>query len=376
MNACIWKGNRIKNVYHCYNCGAEGNMLTLYCELMGITGPDCYKIAYREIRGRLAGGGYSSSQAYNIRKPSVVEADPADSIKRNQVYSELLKLLQLSEQHRLLLRERGLSEEAIERFRFRSTPIYGTEALARKLLLKDLSLSGVPGFYLNSRGNWDIAFGKKYSGYLCPVPDIEGNLIGFQIRLDVPVHDRKYVWLSSAGREKGVSSNSPAAFFGNPCDASVCVTDGVLKGLIAHEFSGRTFIGNPGVNNYKGLELLLAALVKNGVKEVIDYYDMDRQMKIICDHNDKSCGKCDLEGKEGAVCPNKKRKRTEIRKGSNRLYALCQEQSIRYRRKQWDLDTDGSWAGNFKGIDDYWKPYVERQRREMKHSWEQKWRYI
>lgn len=368
MNACIWKGNRIKNVYHCYNCGAEGNMLTLYCELMGITGPDCYKIAYREIRGRLACGGYSSNQAYNIRKPSVVEADPADSIKRNQVYSELLKLLQLTEQHRLLLRERGLSEEAIERFRFYSTPIYGTEALARKLLLKDLSLSGVPGFYLNSRGNWDIVFGKKYSGYLCPVPDIEGNLIGFQIRLDVPVHDRKYVWLSSAGREKGVSSNSPAAFFGNPYDTSVCVTDGVLKGLIAHEFSGRTFIGNPGVNNYKGLELLLAALVKNGVKEVIDYYDMDRQMKIICDYNDKSCDKCDLEGKVGAVCPNKKRKRTEIRKGSNRLYALCQGLSIRYRRKQWDLDTDGSWAGNFKGIDDYWKPYVERQRKEFNYS--------
>ena len=135
----------------------------LYCELMGITGPDCYKIAYREIRERLARDGYSSNQAYKIGRPSVAEADPADSIKRNQVYSELLKLLQLSEQHRFLLRERGLSEEAIERFRICSTPIHGTEALARKLILKDFSLSGVPGFYLNSRGNWDIAFGKKYS---------------------------------------------------------------------------------------------------------------------------------------------------------------------------------------------------------------------
>jgi len=365
MNACIWKGNRIKNVYHCYNCGAQGNMLTLYCELKGITGPDCFKIAYREIRGQLAVGGYPLNQAYEIRKPSVVEAEPADSTKRNRVYRELLKLLNLTDWHLSLLRERGLSEEAIKRLQFRSTPVYGTEELARKLLIKDFSLSGVPGFYLNNRGNWDIAFGKKHSGYLCPVPDISGDLIGFQIRLDIPIHGRKYIWLSSAGREKGVSSSSPAAFFGNPYDKRVCVTDGVLKGLIAHEFSGRTFIGNPGVNNYRGLEQLLTVLTGNGVEEVIDYYDMDRQMKIICDHNEKLCGTCGLKFTEGAVCPHKERKRNEIRKGSNRLYEMCQARSIRYRRKKWDLDTDGSWAGNYKGIDDYWKPYVDRLRKTV-----------
>ena len=338
-------------------------MLTLYCELKGITGPDCFKIAYREIREQLTVGGYPLNREYEIRKPSVMEAKTADYTKRNRVYMELLKLLNLTDRHLSLLKERGLSEEAIKRFQFRSTPVYGTEELARKLLLKDLSLSGVPGFYLNNRGNWDIAFGKKYSGYLCPVPDISGDLIGFQIRLDVPIHGRKYIWLSSAGREKGVSSSSPAAFFGNPYDKRVCVTDGVLKGLIAHEFSDRTFIGNPGVNNYRGLEQLLTVLAGNGVKEVIDYYDMDRQMKIICDHIEKYCDTCGLEFTKGAVCPYKERKRNEIRKGSNRLYEMCQARSIRYRRKKWDLDSDGSWAGNFKGIDDYWKPYVDRQRK-------------
>lgn len=107
----------------------------------------------------------------------------------------------------------------------------------------------------------------------------------------------------------------------------------MLKGLIAHEFSDRTFIGNPGVNNYRGLEQLLTVLAGNGVKEVIDYYDMDRQMKIICDHIEKYCDTCGLEFTKGAVCPYKERKRNEIRKGSNRLYEMCQARSIRYRRK-------------------------------------------
>lgn len=35
--------------------------------------------------------------------------------------------------------------------------------------------------------------------------------------------------------------------------------------------------------------------------------------------------------------------------------------------KKWDLDSDGNWAGNFKGIDDYWKPYVDRQRKIALH---------
>ncbi len=367
MNACVRRGNRIKNVYHCFGCGAEGNMLTLYCELMGITGEDCFKVAYREIRERLARGGYSSNYAGSRTRKAAVEAEPADSVKRNQVYTELLKLLQLSQGHSLLLKERGLTEEAIKRFRFCSTPVYGTEALARRLLQKDLSLSGVPGFYLNDRGNWDIAFYKKHSGYLCPVPDVDRNLIGFQIRLDQPLDGRKYIWLSSPGREKGASSGSPAAFFGDPRDKTVCVTDGVLKALIAHEFSGLTFIGNPGVNNYKGLDNVLTTLADYGVKEVIDYYDMDRQMKIVCDHNDKACAKCGLHLKAGDICPHKEKKRNEIRKGSNRLYQMCEEHAIRYRRKSWDLDADGTWAGNYKGIDDYWKSYVIQQRR-MKNN--------
>ena len=54
---CIRKNGELKNVYHCYHCGASGNMLTLYAELSGIYGRNRYKEAYREIRQALSFSG-------------------------------------------------------------------------------------------------------------------------------------------------------------------------------------------------------------------------------------------------------------------------------------------------------------------------------
>ena len=36
MNFCICKDGEIKNTYRCFYCGAQGNMLQLYCELQGL----------------------------------------------------------------------------------------------------------------------------------------------------------------------------------------------------------------------------------------------------------------------------------------------------------------------------------------------------
>ena len=33
--------------------------------------------------------------------------------------------------------------------------------------------------------------------------------------------------------------------------------------------------------------------------------------------------------------------------------------------KKWDLDTDGSWAGNYKGIDDYWETVCRLAKRKI-----------
>lgn len=64
---CICKNGELKNVYHCYHCGASGNMLTLYAELSGIYGRNRYKEAYREIRQALSFSGTDERQQATTR---------------------------------------------------------------------------------------------------------------------------------------------------------------------------------------------------------------------------------------------------------------------------------------------------------------------
>ena len=44
-NFVVYKDGELANVYHCFHCDAAGNMLTLYVELTGLYGSDCYKKA-------------------------------------------------------------------------------------------------------------------------------------------------------------------------------------------------------------------------------------------------------------------------------------------------------------------------------------------
>lgn len=64
---CIRKNGELKNVYHCYHCGAAGNMLTLYAELSGIYGRNRYKEAYREIKQELSFSGTDKRQQSTTR---------------------------------------------------------------------------------------------------------------------------------------------------------------------------------------------------------------------------------------------------------------------------------------------------------------------
>ena len=65
---CIRKNGELKNVYHCYHCGASGNMLTLYAELSGIYGRNRYKEAYREIKQAFSFSGTDKRQQSTTRK--------------------------------------------------------------------------------------------------------------------------------------------------------------------------------------------------------------------------------------------------------------------------------------------------------------------
>lgn len=341
-------------------------MLTLYADLKGIYGSDRYKIAYREILEAVRNGaGGEKRQSGDSGRICGKEEEPVSFEQRDHVYRRLLNLLDLSGRHRKKLLERGLTEEQIESYQFCSTPAYGTENLARKLVQEGYSLAGVPGFFFNDRRNWDIAFYRMNRGILCPAYSLEGKIAGFQIRLDEPCNDRKYLWLSSTNRNRGAGSRSPVTFLGNPYDKTVRVTEGILKATVAHALSGYSFLGTPGVNQYKELKKALIVLKQNGLEEVQEYYDMDKYLDIRCfgDYKPSVCSCCGRysPGGDGGLCERKQNKRDQIQGGCCRLYEICEDLKLRCIRKTWDMDSAGIWRGNLKGIDDYWWASKQRE---------------
>ena len=179
---CICKNGELKNVYHCYHCGASGNMLTLYAELSGIYGRNRYKEAYREIRQALSFSGTDERQQATTRNgfASIVPKKKRISLTeeewdyRDQVYKEMLTFLKLKETHRRNLLLRGLTLNEVRQMEergFLSTDEENSVAIARKLLKKGFRLDGVPGFFINRDGDWEAAFYRKNNGYLCPVRD-------------------------------------------------------------------------------------------------------------------------------------------------------------------------------------------------------------
>lgn len=370
MNFVLHKDGKPANTYHCFDCGAGGNMLTLYADLKGIYGADRYKIAYREIMdalGKTPSRKGSVISEYQVPVP-MKEETRASLTQRDQVYRKLLELLTLSALHEQELLNRGLTKQQIEVYQFRSTPTNGTESLTRKLIREGYSLAGIPGFFVNGRRDWDMAFYRKNRGFLCPAYSIDGKIEGFQIRLDEPYGDRKYLWFSSINKPHGTGSKSPVTFLGDPHGKVVRVTEGILKPMVAHALSGRSFLGRPGVSQYKELEKALIILKQNGLEEVQECDDMDKLLDTTChaDYKPEACKDCRYQmEKEGVfVCLRKEEKRARIRDGCCRVYEICKKLNLRCTRKIWDTNEEGLWAGNDKGIDDYWWN-CQKKRKEM-----------
>ena len=262
-------------------------------------------------------------------------------------------MLTLSRKHQEDLQKRGLTPEQIAVQRYRSVPLFGIKKLVERLEDKGCTIKGVPGFYQCEDGAWSIHFTAKNSGILIPILSMEGQIQGFQIRLDFATDSRKYIWLSSANYQMGVSSGSPVHVIGNLDAETMYVTEGALKGTIAHYLSGDTFLCAPGVNQYRSLHPVLESLSKRNLKLIYEAYDMDKKMRVKCDGNHKKCGEC-LDAGVHDYCPFKAKKREILQNGCKKLYEGCRNLSLPVQRMIWDMDVRGEWCGRIKGIDDFY----------------------
>ena len=81
--------------------------------------------------------------------------------------------------------------------------------------------------------------------------------------------------------KKGCGISSIVGISGKAEGNEIYVTEGILKAEIAHQVSGKTFLGNPGIGNWRDLYEVLQVLKKRGLSHVEEVYDMDKQLRLI-----------------------------------------------------------------------------------------------
>ena len=262
--------NVAKNVYRCNNCGDNGGMVQMYAKIYDISNSD----AYQEICEIL---GCSKKMSADNGNPELSNASTptgrANSNIIHQTYSMLLSMLSLANPHKKQLFGRGLSQEQIAEFSYKSVPAFGQKGLCAKLLKSGCTLDGVPGFY-KENGVWNVKL--KAPGIIIPVCGIDGKILGMQIRLDKPINGRAYIWFSSADLDNGTSSGAPIHFIGDPTAKRIYVTDGALKGTVSHVLTGYTFVCLPGTKCLGGLDNLLECLKANGATEAIEAFNINK----------------------------------------------------------------------------------------------------
>ena len=263
------------NVYRCNKCGAYGGMLDLFCKCTNV--PD-RKTAYHCLA--VNSGNNFSIQKREQRQSTVSaikEVQKADIDRLDFCYRSMLAELELDTPHKWNLLERGLSEEVIQENLYKSVPVDTYNILVDKLLEKDCDLIGVPGFFTDVNGEVRANIHNHMSGFFVPVFNEKRQIQGMQIRLDTMDTKRKYMWFSSAERINGCSSKSPVQLSGDVFGSNaIYITEGTLKGQIAHFLSGKSFAATAGVNQQKELEILFQRLQRESqCKIIVDAFDMD-----------------------------------------------------------------------------------------------------
>lgn len=192
-------------------------------------------------------------------------------------YRCLLGRLELGKEHKANLQARGLNEQWVEKSEYKSVPAMGQRfEIAKQVNDEAGDLDSVPGFYLED-DQWSLHM--TFAGIYIPFRDVDGNIVGLQIRRDDASEGARYMWLSTRGKDGGASSGTPL-HFANP-DAigdsnTVYVTEGGLKADVIASLSNVAVVAEAGAGSVKPKMLSKAIFdAFPDVEKIIVAYDAD-----------------------------------------------------------------------------------------------------
>lgn len=268
--------NLKKNVYRCPKCGQfQGGVFDLYSYFTGVPVDQVENILSGredEQSGKQQSGKKARRRAQRLSEPpEIPQATLADINIRDRTYRALLNKLSLASDHRENLLGRGLTDDAIVRFGYRSTPMVGFHALAKELVDEGCQLFGVPGFYKDKDGRWTLSATRR--GIMIPCRDRLGRIQRLHIRLD---HEKrnKFRPLSSGGKLDGCATENWCHLVG-PVRENILLIEGYMKADIVHHFTGQTVLAVPGVTSLNHLPEVLLELIGLGMRHVMTCFDMD-----------------------------------------------------------------------------------------------------
>lgn len=310
--------NLKKEVFRCPKCGVHGGMFDLYSLYTGVPRENVRKALMKRLKPPES---VSITPRPVYTPPEDIEAPISDVETRHAVYSALLSMLALAGDHRENLINRGLNDEDIERLGYKSTPVLGMTAIAKKLDSDGYPLQGVPGFYRTDDDSW--TFIHEQRGILIPVRNVNGYIQGLQIRRD-NVAKRKFRWVSSSERKDGCHAEGWTHVSGK-VKPIMLLTEGPMKSDIINTLAGLPVIAVPGVNALAHLRLTLEQLKKDGLIEIKTAFDMDMLTNW------------------------------HVQNGYNNLLSLLDEMGFKYGTYLWNP--------KYKGFDDYiWEYFFQKNK--------------
>ena len=269
--------NLNKDVFCCPRCHFSGGVFDLYSYYSGVDRKLAREVLMEKLGLKDSGSTYDGSkhkqERRTIQRPILqdIELPLTDIDARHETYAALLGKLSLASDHRENLLSRGLTDELIRDYGYKTMPVVGFSALAKQLQSEGYYLGGVPGFYHTKEGAWTFIHERR--GILIPARDQDGKIQGLQIRLD-NVKKGKFRWISSIGKQDGCKAEGWTHLKGEPTQ-TVLLTEGPLKADVINHITGLTVVAVPGVNSLKHLQSTLEYLQSRGTTKIMTCFDMD-----------------------------------------------------------------------------------------------------